>query len=51
MREWRRDSYLLILPLSIYFCGYFGMFFNCTKEGRAVILFLPNKRGTGDFRD
>ena len=27
------------------------MFFNCTKEGRAVILFLPNKWGTGEFRD
>lgn len=41
----------LIMPLSIYFCVYFRMLFNCTKEGRAVILFLPNKWATGDFKD
>lgn len=42
---------LIITTFHLFLCILFRMLFNCTKEGRDVILFLPNKWGTGDFKD
>lgn len=42
-----REGYTTFMPLSIYFCAYFGIFFKCSREGRGLNIPFTEEEAEG----